>query len=65
VTVVIGRGGTGTNSAGAECPICYATGNGGHGGGCPNMDKRPEEYAGPEVLPAGWWQPPRIVPPGR
>lgn len=35
--VVIGKGGKGgTGSPDTTCPYCDATGNGGHGGFCPN-----------------------------
>jgi hypothetical protein len=50
----VGRGGTGPGST-PECPVCFAKGNGGHGGLCPNMDRKPEDYT--DVLPAGFSKP--------
>lgn len=34
--IIIGKGGTGPDPTVPECPICYASGGGGHGGFCPN-----------------------------
>jgi hypothetical protein len=44
--ISIGQGGPG--GAGSqtyiECPYCRQTGNGGHGGNCPNMSSEPSNW---------------------
>jgi hypothetical protein len=53
----IGLGGTGDHSAIPECPVCYAYGGGGHGGGCPNAGKDLADWV--TEPPAGWSRPER------
>jgi len=50
----IGGGGQGHGSA-PECQVCWARGGGGHGGGCPNADKPPEQWT--DEPPPGWVKP--------
>jgi len=51
----IGRGGTGSLHGVPECLVCFAEGGGGHGSGCPNAGKDPEDWVtGP---PDGWARP--------
>lgn len=40
----IGQGGTGPDQQVPECPYCGCHGGGGHGGFCPNMDLKPEDW---------------------
>ena len=48
----IGRGGTGSLPGIPDCPVCFAQGGGGHGGGCPNAGQDPGDWVtGP---PDGW-----------
>ena len=48
----IGQGGTGTDKAIPECPVCHAYGGGGHGGMCPNAGKAISQWV--EEPPAGF-----------
>jgi hypothetical protein len=48
----IGRGGTGSLHGVPECLVCFAEGGGGHGSGCPNAGKDPEDWV--TAPPDGW-----------
>lgn len=55
--VTIGRGGTGTDAAAPECPVCFAMLGGDHGGYCPNAGKDPDRWV--SDAPPGFSKPPR------
>jgi hypothetical protein len=59
--VVIGRGQAGTDPDGPECPVCYAAGNGAHGGFCPNAGNTdPDTWTAD--APPGYEKPLREIP---
>jgi hypothetical protein len=51
----IGRGGTGSLHGIPGCPVCFAEGGGGHGAGCPNAGKDPQDWV--TEPPDGWTRP--------
>lgn len=44
MTIYTGRGGSGSDPAIPECPVCHCYGGGGHGGCCPNSGKLPVDW---------------------
>lgn len=51
----VGLGGNGVDRSIPECPVCYARGGGGHGGGCPNSGNDKRFWV--MTAPAGWMSP--------
>jgi hypothetical protein len=56
-TIVIGHGSRGCDPHSPECPLCWATDGGAHGGFCPNRGIRPHYWE--RVLPGHLQRPDR------